>query len=379
MERVLLKLIKNDLLKKIVFVTGPRQAGKTTLSQMIFSDYDYLNYDYAEHRLALQEKSWDRNKNLLIFDELHKMKNWKSWLKGVYDVEGINPPIIVTGSARLDISRKMGDSLAGRYFTYHLHPFDIKEVKGKIDPDDAFNRLINVGGFPEPFLQNNIDFYNRWKRTHLDIILRQDLIDLESIRNIQSIETLIELLRTQVGSPVSTLKLARILGHDSKTIKRWLAILENLYIIFPVRPYHKNIARAILKEPKYYFYDTAQVKGDDSIKLENITACSLLKEINFLEDSKGMNISLHYLRNKDKKEIDFAVFIENNILLIEVKYGDNHLSPNFKIFNKYFKTCKKIQIVKNLNREKTYPDNIEIRNAVSWLGNLNLVKSGIRV
>lgn len=373
MRRVLKNFIYEDLNKKIVLISGPRQSGKTTLAKMLSNNYDYLNYDKSEHRLLLKEKSWDRKKELVILDEIHKMDNWKRWLKGIYDTEGLHPKIVVTGSARMDIVKKIGDSLAGRFFSYRLHPLDIKEVFPIIKPAEAMERILEIGGFPEPFLENNQRFYNRWKKSHLDIILRQDLIDLESVSDISSIEILIELLRLRVGSPVSYSSLARDLERDAKTIKRWLILLENLFILFPVRPLHKNIARSILKEPKYYFFDTGQVKGNLSMKLENLTACALLKELHYLEDVEGMTTALYYLKNKDGKEIDFVTSVNNKITyLIEVKLAENTLSKNFSVFGKYFNKAKKIQLVKDLKKEKTYPSGEEIRRADLFLSNLNL-------
>ena len=122
MKRYLTEYIQEDLDQKIILVTGPRQAGKTTLSKMLENDFDYFNYDNIDDRLSLQEKSWDRSKPLIIFDELHKLKNWKSWLKGICDTEGILPSIVITGSAKLDTYRKVGDSLAGRFFRFRMHP-----------------------------------------------------------------------------------------------------------------------------------------------------------------------------------------------------------------------------------------------------------------
>ncbi|MBU0579748.1 MAG: ATP-binding protein [Candidatus Margulisbacteria bacterium] len=374
MERALKIPILEDLPKKIVMISGPRQCGKTTLAKMLSTNYDYLNFDEAEHRVLLQEKSWDRKKDLVIFDEIHKMKKWKSWLKGIYDVEGLKPKIVVTGSARLDTIKKVGDSLAGRYFLYRLHPLNIKEAVNmlKLDPDEILERLLKVGGFPEPFLENSINYYNRWKKTHLDIILRQDLIDLESVSDIKSIETLIELLRSRVGSPISYASLARDLEKNSKTIKRWLILLENLFVIFPVRPLHKNVARAILKEPKYYFYDIGQVKGEEGARLENLVACALRKELDYLEDVKGMETGLYYVKNKEGKELDFAVKInEQTTRLIEVKLTDSGLSKNFIVFQKHFKNAKTIQLVKNITREKTFPDGAEIRKISNYLAKID--------
>lgn len=377
MERYLRKYILQDIKKKIILLTGPRQSGKTTLAKMLSNDFDYFNFDNPEHRLGLMERSWDRSKELIIFDELHKLKNWKSWLKGIYDTEGATPWIIVTGSAKLDTYRKVGDSLAGRFFQFRLHPLDLKEIKTILKPDDpnaVLANLLDIGGFPEPYLEGSRRFYNRWKRSHLDIILKQDLIDLENVQQITSVETLIQLLRKRVGSPVSYNSLARDLQCSDKTVKRWLIILENMYVVFRVTPFHRNIARSILKAPKYYFYDTGQVIGDAGIKLENLTACALLKESHYLEDCYGEQVQLHYLMTKDGREVDF--FITRNgapFLMAEVKWGDSSLSKNFAIFDKYFSGAKKVQIVGELEREKTYPDGTEVRSAHHWLSGLTLL------
>ena len=154
-KRYLSKPLIKDLKSKILIITGPRQTGKTTLSKTLHTSFDYLNYDEQEHHKTILEKSWDRKKNYIIFDEIHKKKYWKKWLKGIYDTEGIPPGIVITGSASLDMHRKNGDSLAGRFFHFRLHPFDIKEaVQMKIcSHTSALERLMQFGGFPEPFLK----------------------------------------------------------------------------------------------------------------------------------------------------------------------------------------------------------------------------------
>ena len=352
-------------------LTGPRQTGKTTLSKMLVSSFDYFNFDHPRHRLDLQKRSWDRSKELIIFDELHKMKKWKSWLKGVYDTEKRPPSIIVTGSAKLDTYKKVGDSMAGRFFQYRLHPLDLKEIHTILRPetlDTALTALMEIGGFPEPYLKGSKRFYNRWKRSHLDIILRQDLIDLENVRQISSIETLIQLLRKRVGSPISYKSLAEDLQCSDKTVSRWLTVLENMYVIFRITPYHKNIARSLVKAPKIYFYDTGQVIGNDGIKLENVTACALLKEIHYIEDCYGEEAALHYIRTKDGKEIDFLIVkTDTPYMLLEVKLSDDSPSIHFASFGKHFSDIKKVQLVKNLEREKTFPNGVEVRAASGWL------------
>jgi len=384
MKRYLTKYIQEDLNKKIILLSGPRQTGKTTLSKMASAHFDYFNFDSLDDRLSLKEKSWDRSKELIIFDELHKLKDWKSWIKGIYDTEGIPPSLLVTGSARLDTHKKVGDSLAGRFFQFRMHPLDLKEIKMFLSPENLekeLDKLLVLGGFPEPFLNGATRFYNRWKKTHLDIILKQDLIDLENIQQITQIETLIQLLKNRVGSPVSYSSLASDLQCSDKTVKRWLTILENMYVIFKIPPFHKNIARAIQKAPKFYFYDTGQVIGDNGLKLENTVACALQKEIHFREDCFGETKKLYYLKNKDGKEIDFCVAAnETPSLMVEVKWKEGNLSPNFDMFKKFFPNVKPdikpdikmVQLSKELKREKTFPNGAQIRIAHQWLADLSL-------
>jgi len=356
MKRYLETHIKRDLKEKIVILSGPRQVGKTTLSKQLISSTVYLNYDSTGDRKIIKNEEWARDVQLVIFDELHKMKNWKSWIKGIYDTEGIPPALLVTGSARLETYKKGGDSLAGRFFSHRLHPLTVKEICFFLNetPKNALDKLIKFGGFPEPYLKNNETFVKRWRRTHVDTIIREDLLDLEQVRDLKSIEILIDLLRARVGSSTSYSSLANDLQVSVHTVKHWLQILENLYVIFPVRPYHKNIARSILKEPKYYLYDTGAVDGDFSAKLENVVASALLRELHFLEDTTGCRVSLNYLRDKEKNEVDFLTLVDNNpSFMIEVKLSDDSFSKSLYRFHKFLKDAKPIQLVYNLKRKKS--------------------------
>lgn len=376
MDRTLNDYIKKDLGRKIVLLSGPHQSGKTTLSKMVSTDYDYLNFDASDDRLAILAKRWDRHKELLILDELHKLKNWKGWLKGIYDTEGLSPSILVTGSSRLDTYSKVGDSLAGRYFLFHLHPFDLKElaeVNRALETEPVLELLLQVGGFPQPFLQGSRDYYNRWEKTHLDIILRQDLIELESIKELTLVETLIQLMRGRVASPISHASLGRDLQCRDKSVARWLRLLESLYVVFKLTPYHRNIGRSLLKAPKYYFFDSGQVAGDRAVKLENLVAAALLKEIQFRQDCLGQEWSLHYLRSKDKREVYFALLREGEVkYLIEVKWAESDVAPNLAYFGGFFPQASRLQLVKELRREQTLPDGTEIRRADKWLADLDL-------
>jgi len=189
LKRYLASHIAKDLKSKILLITGPRQSGKTTLAKHLGPPFDYLNYDEREHHKNILEKSWDRKKQYIIFDELHKKKNWKLWLKGIYDTEGIPPGIVVTGSARLNTYKKSGDSLAGRFFQFRLHPFDLKEIKNLriCGSEEGIDRICLFGGFSEPFLISKKSFYGKWKKTHLDVILKQEIFSLENIKSTSSI------------------------------------------------------------------------------------------------------------------------------------------------------------------------------------------------
>lgn len=371
MKRNLQDKIKIDLDRKIVLLSGPRQVGKTTLSKALYPDTsEYFNMDSAEHRLLIQKQAWRRDCDLVIFDELHKVKKWKSWIKGIYDTEGVMPRLLVTGSSRLDVYRKGGDSLAGRFYSYRLHPLSVAEVKGKYSADSALEQIMRFGGFPEPFLNGSEEEAKRWRRSHVDRIMREDLLDIASVRNIRGMETLVELLRNSVGSTISYESLSRDLQVSPHTVKQWIGILESLYILFVIYPYSRNIGRSLLKQPKIYFYDTGFVKEDEGARLENIVACALLKRIHFLEDTAGERCALHYLRDKEKREVDFLTVRDGKPeWLIETKLADTEISP-LKHFSSFFmKNTESILLVKNLKRE-LFLEGIHVKKAGGWLRNL---------
>jgi predicted AAA+ superfamily ATPase len=374
MDRSLTPFLKADLQKKILTLSGPRQCGKTTLSKSLSSSFEYLNYDNSEHRKILNQRRWDRKKALIILDEIHKMPKWKSWLKGIYDTEGIPPAIVVTGSSKLDTYKRMGDSLAGRYFQFRLHPLDLWELNqvGKIeDRHEALLNLLELSGFPEPFLSKEKKFYIRWKQSHNEIILRQDLIEHETPQTIRQMEMLIDLMKAKVGGLLSYNSLCEDLSSSDKTIKRWVSVLEDHFIVFPISPIHKNIAKATKKAQKYYFYDTADVDGDRGKKLENLVACSLLKQIHYRLDCLGEEFELNFFKTKDHREIDFIISKKKTpVLAIEVKWSDSEPSKNFQEISKYFPKVKKVQLVAELAREFTTPNGIEVRQAASWLSEM---------
>ena len=379
MERLITREISRDLQKKMVFLTGPRQAGKTTLSRDLIAQVtsashsgQYLSYDVAEDRAIIEAGQWDRRAQLLVLDEIHKMPLWKSWLKGVYDGKVAGQHILVTGSARLDTFRQTGDSLAGRFFALRLHPFTLHEwcaVTGAA-PEDALTHLLARGGFPEPCLAGSNEEAERWRRQYFDGLVRSDVLEFSRLQEVQSMRLFAHMLRSRVGSPLSLASIARDLHLSPVTLAKYLAILEALDIVFTVRPWHRNIARATLQAPKVYFYDTGLVEGDAGLRYENLVACALLAHVEHLHDLQGKETALHYIRTKDGAEVDFAVSEGQELTdLVECKLTDAKPHHALARFAQEFLTARATQLVRDLRQPREH-GNLRVCAAAAWLAGL---------
>lgn len=372
MKRIQEALVKKDLSRKMVFLIGPRQVGKTSLAKSIAKDYKssvYLNYDSLDDRKIIKDSAWLPSTELLILDELHKMPEWKNYLKGLYDTKPEHLQILVTGSARLETFRQSGDSLAGRFFRHRLNPLSLAEI-----PDaDAYSLelLLERGGFPEPYLADTLEDSMRWRLQYIDGLVRTDILDFEQVHDFKAIQLTLELLQTRVGSPLSYSSLARDVGVSPNTIKRYVEIFEALYIIFRVTPYHRNIARSLQKDAKIYFFDNGMVKGDDGVKFENLVAVSLLKHLNAIEDYQGKRTALKMLRTKEQKEIDFVLVVDDEpVQMLEIKLSDPAMSPSLRYFYEKYK-IPAVQLVKNLRQERM-DNGVEVRRAFDYLSQLDL-------
>jgi len=337
----------------MVFIGGPRQVGKTTLARAIldqaYSSGRYFNWDYTEDRQGLLAGRWHSDDDLIVFDELHKYKNWKNWIKGIYDTNEGTVRFLVTGSARLDVYRRGGDSLLGRYHYWRLHPFGFDEYPEKLTPKEVFKRLMMVGGFPEPFLDGDEREARRWRRERFDRVLKEDIRDLESIRHISLLDLFIHQLRTRVGSLIVMSNIAGEIQVSPKTVNKWLDVLERMYLIFVVRSYTKNLPRAVIKPPKVFFYDNGDVMGNEGAIFENLVATHLLKRIHFFEDREGFRYELRYIRDKEGREVDFVILKEGMIEeLIEVKFSDDKISKHLKYYAEKLNPPKATQIVAKL-------------------------------
>ena len=376
MNRSLYPYLEADLSKKMVFLTGPRQSGKTTLSQSFLvarPNGQYLNYDVAEDRAVIERGTWSRRAPLLVFDEIQKMPTWKSWIKGVYDGRTADQQILVTGSARLDTFRQTGDSLAGRFYSLRLHPFSVREwcEQTGVRPEAALTHLLERGGFPEPMLAASDTEAERWRRQYFDGLVRNDVLEFSRLHEVGAMRLFAEMLRSRVGSPLSLASIARDLHIAPATLGKYLAILEALFIVFVIRPWHRNVARATLQAPKVYFYDSGLVLGDAGLCYENLVACALLKHVQWQHDGQGVEADLHYLRTKDGAEVDFAISrAETLVELVECKLGDAKPHRALVRFAGEWPQARATQLVRDLRQPQDLLG-IEIRAAAPWLAALS--------
>jgi uncharacterized protein len=376
MQRYLDARIRADLQKKMVILTGPRQVGKTTLSRQLlaeFEDAQYLNYDVQEHRRVLTGRTWNKKARLLVFDEIHKMSGWKPWLKGVFDGRADGQALLVTGSARMDTFRQAGESLAGRYFKLRLHPISVREwcEQTGAAPDAALAHLLKRGGFPEPCLATTDEEAGRWRSEYFSDLVREDVLEFSRLQEITTMRLFAELLRERVGSPLSLASIGRDLAISPNTLRKYLEILEALFIVFIVRPWHRNIARATLQAPKVYFYDTGLVKGDAGVRFENFMAGSLLKHVEWQQDALGKEMGLHYIRTKDGAEVDFAVSEGGHLTdLVECKLADHKPHRALMRFADEWPDARASQVLRDLDTPMDVGP-IQIRAAASWLMGLS--------
>ena len=372
---------------KMAFVAGPRQVGKTTLAKHLLSlvaaDSFYFNWDIESHRKAIiknPEEFWQvsglvssKGKQRIGLDEIHKYPRWKRFLKGLYDARGRDLEIIVTGSGRLDIYQRGGDSLFGRYHLYHLHPFTLGEyirenrqtvsppgefwekVKSAKTPAGAKEGLIDLEtltGFPEPLFSGSEARLRRWRRSHQTLVVREDLRDLTRIREIGLIETLVALLPERIGSPLSVNSLREDLGVNFMTVQGWLEALGRLYYLFNIRPYAGRLARTLRREEKTYLFDFTAIENSGS-RFENLIALHLNKLCDAWTDWGYGDFVLHYVRDREKREVDFLI-TENQkpYALVEAKLTGEGIDPNLKYFHDRLKPAYSVQVVRTPQKHK---------------------------
>jgi len=387
--------------KNLVLISGPRQAGKTTLAKDIAAKEPvslYFNYDIPTNKARiLQDPAFfekvDRKKGalpLIILDEIHKYIDWKNYLKGIYDGYSDEFRFLVSGSGRLDLSRKRGDSLAGRYRHFHLFPFTVGEIfsssmgiKGddilleiperRPEVQEAWDTMFQVSGFPEPFLKGTKLKYQRWAKSYHSQVIRDDIRDEYAVRQVDSMETLYFLLSQCIGSPFSSSNHARTLNISHKTVSSWITVFERFSLIFKLRPYSKRISRSLVKEPKIYFYDYCRVQ-DAALRLENMIAVELSRAVTLWSDFGLGEYELWYLRNKEKEEVDFLVTKSGKPqFMVEAKLSDTAVSQHLMKFQNVL-NIPAIQLVNKpgiARKIKNGSNKILITSTANWLTCLN--------
>jgi predicted AAA+ superfamily ATPase len=335
-NRYLTPYAKNDLSEKMVFIGGPRQVGKTTLSlQFLPSGNEkhpaYLNWDSPLIRKDLLAGQLPPDQQLIILDEIHKYKDWKSLIKGFYDLNKSDTQFLITGSARLDYFRKGGDSLQGRYHYYRLHPLTLDEISPDCSASQVPN-LLRFGGFPEPQIKSNETHWKRWERERAKRVIFEDLVSLENVRNVSQVELLASLLPHRIGSLLSINNLSTDLQVAFETTEKWVSMLENLYVCFRISPWINSTLRSLKKEKKVYMWDWS-VCSDESARYENMVASHLFKFCHLWEDTRGEEMALQFIRNAQGKEIDFVV-VKNQKpwFAVECKTDDRQLSKQISYY-----------------------------------------------
>ncbi len=363
-NRYLTPFIVDDLRDKMVFVGGPRQVGKTTLCRNLvaahFRSLSYYNWDSRADRKEIVASSWPADAELLIFDELHKYRKWKGFIKGEYDKLRETYKFLVTGSARLDLYRRGGDSLQGRYHYYRLHPFTLAETEGIVYTpaetrelpirqgfhQEGLNSLELFGGFPEPFIKQSVRQLRRWHHEKIERMFREDIQDIEAIRDIGNMKLLSDLLPSKVGSLLSLNAIREDLEVSFRAVSHWMDILEAFYYHFRLYPYSTKKIRSLKKEPKLYLWDWSEVE-DEAARFENLVASHLLKYTHFLTDYEGHRSELYFLRDVDKREVDFLVTMGGRPwFAVEVKLNDAALSPHLLYFKERLSIPFVYQVVK---------------------------------
>ncbi len=354
--------------RQMAFLSGPRQVGKTTLASALLPQAKYYNYDRSTDALLLSAGP-DRvaedagllapavARHGVVFDEIHKFSGWKRFLKGFFDVYGKGVRVAVTGSARLNVYKRGGDSLMGRYFPYRIHPLSIGELAGGAldlrrlhrEPRRVERRtvedLLRFGGYPEPFLSGSERFYNRWRNARRDLVFHEDLRDLSRVQDVRGVRALADLLAARVTGGVNYAGLAVDLQVAPDTVKSWIGLLEAVYEVYAIRPWSRNVANTIRKQPKIYFWDWSAVKAG-GMRNENFVASHLLKSVQWWTDSGLGRFELHYVRDKQQREVDFLVAKDDEpYLLVECKTSlDEPLSDSLRHFNGVLKPRYAVQV-----------------------------------
>jgi len=368
--------IFNSLNTKTVFLTGPRQAGKTTLALEIAKEFKhpvYLDCYNSDDLKVIEAKNWAQGTDLVILDEIHKVDKWESYLKALLKDKDDGLKLLVLDSTATFTSEQLQKAFPNlrAYTLFPLSFSELLEAGCKVDID----KLMFRGAFPDAFFAEEDMAARKWRTQNTDNLLHREIFDFKKFGNFKTLGQCFEKLKTLVGQPVSFNALSKELGVISSTVQRYIVLFEQLNLIFRISPFAGNgqqctIARALTKRPKIYFYDTGLVEGNKEAKFENVMALSLFRHTLALREYQGLDAGLYYIRTKDGLSVDFCIVENTNIKYIaEARVGETEISRYLNYFCWKYNLQGK-QIVRALKQEKK-EDHIELLNAENFLKGLD--------
>lgn len=368
--------------RQMRFIAGPRQCGKTTIAVNKLKEEGtesfYYNWDRQQVRKRYRTEAdmletdlagrSKKGKIWVCFDEIHKMPKWKNILKDVFDTHEDKVNFIITGSARLDVMRKAGDSLLGRYFMFRLNPLMMAEVLGrKIQhimpenkPADYVDKLLSntkaetgtmddflsLSAFPEPLLSGNRVAAAKWHDNYFEKVTKEELRDVSAIRNLEWVINLLYMLPSRIGSPLSLESLRQDLEVNYATVKNYMNYLALTYAVFQLQPFYENIKKSIKKEKKAYFHNYFLV-DNEAARFENFIALELKARIDLWNDATADKYGLFYLRTRDKKETDFLITKNKKpYVMFEAKLSDTAIEAHHRANSAALGNIPFVQLVK---------------------------------
>lgn len=347
LRRELQKIIKKDFFQgKVIILTGARQVGKTTLVNMLLEKEDNIirfNADNPTDREKLENKDFENLKSIIgdskivFIDEAQKIVNIGNTLKLIVDNYGNQKQIIATGSSSLNLLSNTSEPLTGRKFVHEIFSLSLREIYTSNDflkLDKELNDLLVYGTYPEVYL-SPVDERQRLLFEIAQSYLYQDILELEQVRNPETLNKLLSAIALQLGSEVSLNELSIVVGLDLKTVERYVDLLEKNFVLFRLAPYFTNQRKTLSKLNKIYFYDLGirnalinnfndlDKRNDVGGLWENFIIIERMK----LRKYKSIFAKQYFWKTYDGSEIDLVEQIAEKLNGYEIKWGRERTSP----------------------------------------------------